>query len=30
MSESDIKKAINGLKKEDKLKRVGSAKGGFW
>ena len=30
MSESGIKKAINKLKNEGKIKRVGSAKGGYW
>ncbi|WP_152184549.1 Fic family protein [Sulfurimonas indica] len=30
MSESGIKKAINKLKQEGKIKRVGSAKGGYW
>jgi len=30
MSESGIKKAINKLKKEGKIARIGSAKGGYW
>jgi Fic family protein len=30
MSESGIKKAINKLKKEGKIVRIGSAKGGYW
>ena len=30
MSESGIKKAINKLKKDNKILRAGSAKGGFW
>ena len=30
MSESGIKKAINKLKKDNKIVRVGSAKGGYW
>jgi len=30
MSESGIKKAINKLKKDHKIERVGSAKGGYW
>ncbi len=30
MSESGVKKAINKLKTENRIKRVGSAKGGYW
>ena len=30
MSESGIKKVITRLKKEGKIERVGSAKGGHW
>jgi ATP-dependent DNA helicase RecG len=30
MSESGIKKAINKLKKEGKIVRIGGAKGGYW
>ena len=30
MSESGIKKVINKLKKDHKIERVGSAKGGYW
>jgi len=30
MSESGIKKAINKLKRENKIVRIGSAKGGNW